>query len=152
MVIWIAAILLIAAVALFVGAPLADDEFYSVRGAADPSAESKGRAHEHALAIQALRELEFDRATGKLDADDYRALREALETRALVTMTDLDDTRPTTSAFATAPPVSNAVTRAVIMRFCPQCGMSDASTHNFCPNCGGARLAEPRSTDQPSAK
>ena len=84
MVIWVAAILLIIAVALFVAAPLSDPLFGGRRSSI--SAESERREHEHGLAIQALRDLEFDHAMGKLDAGDYRVLRERLEIRALAAM------------------------------------------------------------------
>jgi hypothetical protein len=76
-VIWVAAILLIIAVALFIAAPLIDPVLGSRRSVI--SAESERREHEHALSIQALRDLEFDHAMGKLDAADYRVLRERLE-------------------------------------------------------------------------
>jgi cytochrome c-type biogenesis protein CcmI len=83
-VIWVAAILVVAAVALFVAAPLSDDA--SDGGRPATGGESERHEHEHALAVQALRELEFDHAMGKLDADDYRALRQRLEIRALAGM------------------------------------------------------------------
>ena len=39
--------------------------------------------HERGLAVQGLRELEFDRQTGKLSDADYESLHDALEQRAL---------------------------------------------------------------------
>ncbi len=42
--------------------------------------------HERGLAVQGLRELEFDREMGKLSDADYETLRAGLENRALVAM------------------------------------------------------------------
>src|SRR6202050_1908248 len=46
--------------------------------------------HEHALAVQGLRELEFDREMGKLSDTDYESLRASLQTRALEAMTAIE--------------------------------------------------------------
>ena len=141
MVIWIAAILLITAVALFVAAPLSDR--VSKRSAPATGAESQRRAHDHALAVQALRDLEFDHAMGKLDADDYHALRQRLEIRALTAMGEREKTPGALSADRVAPVVrssqSIAAALSVIANFCFQCGNRLAQAHNFCPNCGAGR-------------
>ena len=127
MVIWIAAILMITAVGLFIAAPLSDQVF--ARRSSAISTESERREHEHALALQALRELEFDQAMGKLDASDYRALREKLETRALAAMGGREKT-PSQSSDHVAP------VRTVTVNFCTQCGTRIGRAHNFCANCG----------------
>src|SRR5262249_3713010 len=75
---------MIAAIALFVAAPLTDHD--TIGGTSATDEQSGHREHEHALTVQALRELEFDYAMGKLDANDYRMLRGRLETRALAAM------------------------------------------------------------------
>jgi cytochrome c-type biogenesis protein CcmI len=141
LVIWIAAILLISAVALFVAAPLSDYE----PGETNPvvGREAERREHEHALAVQALRELEFDRAMGKLEDDDYRALRRRLEIRALAGMEEWPKPHP---AEAPAAQVFGgrqtiAALRPVTVNFCSQCGTKIDEAHNFCPNCGTARAA-----------
>ena len=84
MVIWFAAILLIAAIGLFIAAPLSDQVLTGRRSA--PNADLEQREHEYALALQALRELEFDHAMGKLDEGDYHRLKDRLEKRALAAM------------------------------------------------------------------
>jgi len=137
MIFWIAAILLIAAVALFVAAPLADYAFSGIIPA--NQAESELREHEHTLAVQGLRELEFDHAMGKLDAGDYQTLRQRLVNRALASM-DREKTFRQLSADPpdlkgdASPPTVAAHSR--IMNFCPQCGTKIAQPHNFCPDCG----------------
>jgi cytochrome c-type biogenesis protein CcmI len=140
-VIWIAALLLIVAVALFVAAPLGDhvsNEMSTTGGV-----KSQRREHEHALAVQALRELEFDHAMGKLDGDDYHALRKRLEIRALAAMGVPGEEPLGSSLDAVAPlgpssqPVAGAPNSAI--NFCSRCRARFALAHNFCPNCGAAR-------------
>lgn len=142
MVIWIAAVLMITAVALFVAAPLSDQQ----SGGTDlpPGAEAESYDHEHALAVQALRDLEFDHAMGKLDGDDYRALRQRLEIRALATA--VPPNRAATSALPertveVAPPWST-VARAAVVNFCIQCGARFDQAHHFCANCGAGRAIQ----------
>lgn len=126
MVVWITTMMLIIAVALFVAAPLADYVLGDHSAPLRP--EPEGAVRERALAIQALRELEFDYAMGKLDIDDYSALRRRLENRALVAMETPQD-QP-------QQPQSSAPPRRKTLVFCPQCGARFAQTHNSCPNCG----------------
>ncbi|MBV8774585.1 MAG: c-type cytochrome biogenesis protein CcmI [Deltaproteobacteria bacterium] len=136
MVIWIAAVLMITAVALFVAAPLSD---HSTRTEAD----AESYDHEHALAVQGLRELEFDHAMGKLDGDDYRALRKKLEIRALATAVS-----PNRTALAAMPErrveivPSSTLARAAAENLCVQCGARFDQAHHFCPNCGAARAIQ----------
>ena len=86
---YIAAVLIVAGVALFVAAPLSG----GLRGRARKSREEielDHWEHEHALAVQGLRELEFDREMGKLSDADYQSLRASLEGRALQAMTAIE--------------------------------------------------------------
>ena len=140
MIIWIAAILMITAVGLFIAAPLSDQVFAGHSSVI--SADSERREHDHALAVQALRELEFDQAMGKLDAGDYRILRERLENRALAAMSGREKTpgQPLLDSIVQAPAWPQTITpaRTVTVNFCPQCGTRIGRAHNFCANCGSA--------------
>jgi hypothetical protein len=85
----LAAALIVAGVALFVAAPLGN----GLIGARKKNAgelEATRYLHERALAVQGLRELEFDREMGKLSDADYTSMRAALEGRALTAMTALE--------------------------------------------------------------
>jgi cytochrome c-type biogenesis protein CcmI len=139
-VIWFAAMLLIAAVGLFIAAPLSDQASGGPRSAI--SDESKRREHEHALAVQGLRELEFDQAMGKVDAGDYRVLRSKLENRALAALSagDKADRQSARDRLATVAALSEpiAAARTAILNFCPQCGSRVDSAHHFCASCGAA--------------
>jgi len=90
--IWIAALMLIGSVALFVAAPLT--EVFTMRPHGnDQDAEAARLEHQRGLATAAIRELEFDYATGKIAEADFRALRARLEERALEAMVGLDRLR-----------------------------------------------------------
>jgi cytochrome c-type biogenesis protein CcmI len=136
-VIWIAAILMITAVALFVAAPLSDQQSDAAQLAT--GAEVVGYEHEHALAVQALRELEFDHAMGKVEGDDYRALRHRLEIRALAAVPALnriaDSASPDCRAEAGPSLESSTIARAATMNFCYQCGAPFEQALDSCPNC-----------------
>ncbi|HEY8174257.1 MAG TPA: zinc ribbon domain-containing protein [Gemmatimonadaceae bacterium] len=101
-------------------------------------------------AIVALREIEFDRATGKLSDRDYAELRKTYGDRALREMRGAPDA-------AVAPPLDpiEARVRAYRMthRECPTCGLRPEPDAIYCSTCGGyldrvcpecaAEIAEP---------
>ncbi len=86
---YISAFFIIAGVALFVAAPLAGGLGLRARRGRE-ELETDRLEHEHALAVQGLRELEFDREMGKLSDNDYESLRAGLEDRALQAMGALE--------------------------------------------------------------
>src|SRR5581483_9683083 len=97
--------------------------------------------HEQELAMQGLRDLEFDRETGKLADADYAALKAPLEARALKAMQTLgrlaSANRPGASPDAAGVVVplraaapSGAAARN--LRFSPQCGSAVGPAHKFC--------------------
>ncbi|MGZ3510609.1 MAG: hypothetical protein ACXU9H_00490 [Candidatus Binataceae bacterium] len=147
---YLAAVLIVASVALFVAAPLGGG-LLATRRAGRDAAEAERLEHERALAMQGLRELEFDREMGKLSEADYAALHEGLMARALGASAALERLRATPAA-ASAPEASagrprlvksgpasaaapGASPAAVRVRFCPQCGV-EAAAGNFCSECG----------------
>ena len=138
MIIWLASILLIAAVGIFIAAPLSDQVLTGRRSALN--ADSEQREHEYALALQALRELEFDHAMGKLDEGDYHSLKDRLEKRALAAMSGREEMmcrRQTEQEVRTAAsPQPIVQDRAIAVRFCPECGARNRRAYNFCADCG----------------
>ena len=146
---YLAAVLIVASVALFVAAPLGGGLLARRRAGRD-AAEAERLEHERALAMQGLRELEFDREMGKLAEADYAALREGLMARALSASAALE------RLYAAAPAASTSVKEMAAPRprrvkypptsatasaspsrigFCPQCGV-DPPAGNFCSECG----------------
>jgi hypothetical protein len=155
---YLAAILIVAAVALFVAAPLSGG-FPRRRRASSRELELERLEHERGHAVQGLRELEFDHEMGKLDEGDYRELKRSLEGRALAAMSAIERLRGAgrvaertapmrasmhaaraTPAAATAPPLRPAAGVATsaqpVVKFCPQCGVPVGVGHNFCAGCG----------------
>ena len=113
--------------------------------------------HQRALAVQGLRELEFDHEMGKLDEGDYAALKRALEERALAAMAALDRLRasPAGDGVAqSAPALDPGVARhgavgvadapPTYPHFCPQCGGHLDIAAGRCPACGAAANAAAR--------
>jgi ribosomal protein L40E len=78
-----------------------------------PRAPAVGR-HRPTPAVDALRELEFDRETGKISDSDYESLKARYTSQALAAM------------------------RAGDSPVCERCGPRPEADAEFCSNCGGA--------------
>jgi cytochrome c-type biogenesis protein CcmI len=168
----VAAALIVAGVALFVAAPLG---IGLTRARAKSAGELQVERHEHerGLAVQGLRELEFDREMGKLSDADYESMHSMLENRALAAMTEVERIRaeaaskkqasvvaladaprrpaPTPRSIDTIPTlvVNNEAARTSSprkIRFCPECGTRSATDSNFCAECGTAFKPPSRAT------
>ncbi len=147
MVTWAAALMLVTAVALFVAAPLTEGIFR--RRSAHPGEPALERLeHDRMLALQGLRELEFDHAMGKVDEADFSELRANLEARALHAMSALDRARQQdrgvkllrVASRRVQPSSSGAgsVPRSSRISFCPQCGSAVGAGYKFCAECGAS--------------
>ncbi len=160
---YVAAAMIIAAVALFVAAPLAGG-FFPARRRGASELDRERLEHERGLAVQGLRELEFDREMGKLSAADYESMHKALEERALTAMASVENFRlqtgkaanrkkPSAAPSTQAPRPTDAVPSPVAhaeppqppqsapspprkIRFCSQCGTRTAAGSKFCAQCG----------------
>ncbi|MEA2679609.1 MAG: hypothetical protein QOK03_1331 [Candidatus Binataceae bacterium] len=151
---YLAAILIVAGVALFVAAPLSGG-FPRRRRSTSLQLELERLEHERGLAVQGLRELEFDHEMGKLDEVDYRDLKRSLEDRALSAMRAIESARRTsdvaragTMRLAARParpvPAPAALTpaqpapalRASAARRQPGAAGAGLPLVNFCPQCG----------------
>jgi len=88
-------------------------------------------------AVVALREIEFDRATGKLSDADYDELKARYTARALEAMRAADLARG-----AAGPAVTDDAIEAAVsayrerMRSCPSCGTRPEPDAVYCSNCG----------------
>jgi zinc-ribbon domain len=138
---YVAAMLIVAGVALYVAVPL-----FSSRGGARErrhDLELERMMHERGLAVQAIRELEFDREMNKLSNTDYQMLRAQLETRAIAAMTAIEHLQAQAREQAAARPAPRPLrpVRTVQrsepkVRYCPQCGAKVRQDGNFCTECG----------------
>jgi cytochrome c-type biogenesis protein CcmI len=88
----LAAALIVAGVALFVAAPLGIG-LVGARAKSVGELQAERLEHDRALAVQGLRELEFDREMGKLSDTDYESMHQALEDRALTAMAAVENIR-----------------------------------------------------------
>ncbi len=122
------AIVLILAVAAFVISPLLARDGEMVAEA--PGRRGELWAREKAVAVLAITEADFDRATGKLSDDDYRVLRTDYEGRALHAMDQMDQMDK-----ADPGPAEGTV------RFCAGCGSPFCDSDSFCGSCGRRRFA-----------
>jgi cytochrome c-type biogenesis protein CcmI len=103
----LAAALIVAGVALFVAAPLGIG-LVGARARSATELQAERCEHDCALAVQGLRELEFDREMGKLSDTDYESMHKALEDRALTAMTAVENIRAQNDKTAKPPPPSLA--------------------------------------------
>jgi hypothetical protein len=96
----------------------------------DPEETPRGQA------LLALKEIEFDRATGKLSDEDYTELTERYSRRAL----ELLDA-PVQAT--TADPVEALLSQRIVSRggFCGACGARQQPGGRFCGSCGTALTA-----------
>ena len=161
--IYLAAALIVAGVAMFVAAPLAGGLLPS-RRAKPEELDAQRLERERGLAVQALRELDFDREMGKLSDSDYESLRVTLEGRALSAMQSIEalqriveeQRRAGAPAVAPAPAPKPALHIEPARRVEPPrpaqfpafgtVRPAAAAPRNlrFCPQCGSRTVAEAR--------
>ena len=113
--------------------------FFGSRSVAPPSSshqKAPAASAEESLAVTALREIEFDRATGKLSDADYVQLKDRYTREALATMREGD--RASAAAHAVAADEVEAAILAWRARHpeCETCGPRPETDALFCSNCG----------------
>ncbi len=100
---------------------------------------------DEASALDALREIEFDQATGKLSADDYAALRAEYTPLALAELKAREGSVAARASDVTGldDPAEQLIARAKARaRYCPACGEKVVSVEaRFCTECGGSLAA-----------
>jgi hypothetical protein len=101
--------------------------------AADPEDDLSPRA----VALRALKEIEFDRATGKLGDADYDALKQKYTGEALEALREDVPKAPREAARRSSPAAARGAPAA---RACPTHGPRPESEADFCSECG-RRLA-----------
>ena len=106
--------------------------------AEDPAAPAPNDHADGDSAIVALREIEFDRATGKLSDADYAELRRIYAERALQEMHDSATQGPAGAGSAGDVDPIEARVRAVraTHRECPACGVRPEPDALYCSSCG----------------
>lgn len=148
--------LLAGAVVLFVLLPI-------LRGREAPMARTEEDVseedHQRLVALRALRDLEYDRVTGKVDEDDYRHLKADLAREALAALEpegDLPAPGPTVVARAEKDEAAEAVEAEIARirrglrdgRTCRICAHVNPEGSRFCGHCGRPLEAELDASDQ----
>jgi hypothetical protein len=107
--------------------PVEDDEI-----PLDESASPKVQA------LLALKEIEFDRATGKLSDEDFEQLRARYARQALSALDEEDRGDAVLAAAAGTDDPAEALIRSARtgLRVCPACGPRPESNAAFCSDCG----------------
>ena len=114
--------------------------------------DSEDDSSPRAVALRALKEIEFDRATGKLSDADYDELKNKYTALAVETYREAGSgKREATAPHRTAhppflishPPCPTHGPRTEPgAQFCGECGRRLSSAHGFCSRCGAALEAE----------
>jgi hypothetical protein len=103
------------------------------------------RGNERESAVDALREIEFDRATGKLSDDDYSELKTRYTSQAIVAMRQqqgaAEGSTPASAGLAPDAPSDDEIEAAVRafrreQQGCPTCGPRPEPDALFCSSCG----------------
>lgn len=141
-------VLLAAGAAYFVLLPILRPPVASVdRAAADDEGDDPADdMSRQTVALRALKEIEFDRATGKLSDTDYEQLKAKYTQEALVAMRGESGNvqRETGHAAATTFPVSRVPCPVHGSRpekdaqFCSDCGRRLGTAQGYCARCGTA--------------
>jgi len=82
-------------------------------------------------AYLALKELEFDYSSDKIDSEDYLKLKSNMEREAVSILKQIDELKK-----KTAPAPKQAASRAKKGRFCTVCGEKLKLNDKFCGSCG----------------
>lgn len=88
------------------------------------------------FAIAALRELEFDRATGKLSDVDYSELKARYTKTALAAMRRVDQAQEVVEGPTDAELEAHVLLVRQRLAGCPTCGPRPESDAAYCSNCG----------------
>ena len=93
------------------------------------------------VALRALKEIEFDRATGKLSDADYDALKARYTAEALAALRSEPPASPAIASRETAAPRARAAAAPRGAATCPTHGARPEANATFCSECG-RRLSE----------
>lgn len=109
-------------------------------GAAESAVDPEDDLSPRAVALRALKEIEFDRATGKLADGDYEALKQRYTAEALDALRDDVPAPAPAPAARAAHPAKTCPTHGPRPEsdaaFCSECGRRLAAAAGFCPRCG----------------
>lgn len=110
------------------------------RPAVLPESERDRLERERKRIVRAIREVDFDRGTGKLNDEDYARMRTDLQTQGAETLRALDALQPTPGTRDIEAEIEAAVAalreKLEAARRCVKCGGIVKHADRYCPHCG----------------
>ncbi len=160
MTIFLGAALVAAAVVLYVVQPVFTGEKAPLAGLDEEFTEAEARRH---LSLVALRDVEYDYATGKVDSHDYRRLRDELAREALAALHEVRRSREGAgdSPLEEAPYAQEDDLEREIAAYrvalragtlCDRCGSANVAEALFCATCGKSLESEREEEATPAAR
>lgn len=158
MMILLGAVLVAAAVVLYVVQPVFSGERALLASLDEEFTEAEARRH---LSLVALRDVEYDYATGKVDENDYRQLRDELGREALDALREVRRSReqaegppPRRDTVADDLEREIAAYRAALRAgtLCDRCGNANVREALFCATCGKRLESERGEEAAPAAR
>jgi cytochrome c-type biogenesis protein CcmI len=132
----IGAVLLVAAVVLYILQPMLSGQRASLHRELDEPTEAESRRR---VTLLALRDVEYDYATGKLDEADYKRLKRELAAEALAAL-DQADAEAAAGPAAAPPELEEEIARVrgglESGTTCAVCGSGNETGSLFCSYCG----------------
>lgn len=141
------ALLLVGAVVFFVLAPILRGQHASLEREDDEMTDAEARRR---VTLLALRDVEYDYHTGKLDESDYESLKRELSAEALAALKDAEAESEAPGANQDALEAEIAALRAGLRTgsACTACGHTNPQGSRFCASCGQP-LASREATTSP---
>ncbi len=133
---FLGAALVAAAVVLFILQPVAKGLHASLERTEDELTETEARKR---VALLALRDVEYDFLSGKLDEKDYRAMKGELTAEALAALEADENARSEGGGSAEAELEAEIAQVRAGLRdgtTCGDCGFANESGSRFCSSCG----------------
>jgi hypothetical protein len=128
-------IAILALTLLFIAYPLLNRRASQVVGGDVEESELTDLLYKKESAYIALKDLDFDYKTGKIDAADYQEMKSRFETDAVALLGRIDELEAGVSAKSAR---RSATPMAGDVRFCVKCGAKAGADFNFCGKCGAA--------------
>ena len=126
-------IAILALTLLFIAYPLLNRRAAQIAGADVEESELTDLLYKKEAAYIALKDLEFDHKTGKIDDADYLEMKSRFEAEAVAILGKIEVLEEGVSARSAR---AQATTKKGEARFCVKCGANVGEDFNFCGKCG----------------
>ncbi|MBW3534679.1 MAG: c-type cytochrome biogenesis protein CcmI [Gemmatimonadetes bacterium] len=145
---FVGAALLAGAVVLFLLHPMITGESAPMEGEEDEMTEAESRRR---VKLRALRDVEYDHATGKLDDDDYESLKRELSAEALAALEAEKAERADRDPASLEDEIARVREGLRSGLTCARCGHLNAADSRFCAHCGTRLAVGGDSASEPGA-